>query len=124
MKERKLVRQFTLDTEIYDDELPQKVLSVLRAEPLETDPHFYYGMSIVFDKAVHQTRDFFNTPWRRCHPRLPGGTAERRNRISCVIGCQPFCANSSPECHPLSEIQELICPVEQSLGTIWNNPTR
>lgn len=62
MKERKLVRQFTLDTEIYDDELPQKVLSVLRAEPLETDPHFYYGMSIVFDKAVHQTRDFFNTP--------------------------------------------------------------
>ena len=52
MKERKLVRQFTLDTEIYDAELPQKVLSVLRAEPLETDPHFYYGMSIIFDKAV------------------------------------------------------------------------
>ena len=72
MKERKLVRQFTLDTEIYDDELPQKVLSVLRAEPLETDPHFYYGMSIVFDKAVHQTRDFFQYPLEKMPPSPPG----------------------------------------------------
>ena len=35
MKERKIVRQFTLDTEIYDVELPQKVLSILQTEPLE-----------------------------------------------------------------------------------------
>lgn len=53
MKERKLVRQFTLDTEIYDVELPQKVLSVLQAEPLRTDPCFYYDMSINDSVPVH-----------------------------------------------------------------------
>lgn len=78
MKERKLVHQFTLDTEIYDVELPQKVLSVLRAEPLETDPRFYYCMSTVFDKAVYQTRDFFQYPLEK----MPLSFHGRRGRAS------------------------------------------
>lgn len=78
MKERKLVRQFTLDTEIYDVELPQKVLSVLQAEPLRTDPCFYYDMHIVFDKAVYQTREFFQYPLEMIPPSPPN----RRGRIT------------------------------------------
>lgn len=91
MKERKLVRQFTLDTEIYDVELSQKVLSVLRAEPLETDPRFYYGMSIVFDKAVYQTRNFFQYPLEKLPPSPPGRhsrAAEQdqlRDRLSAIL---------------------------------------
>lgn len=78
MKERKLVRQFTLDTEIYDAKLPQKVLEVLRKEPLETDPRLYYGMDILFDKAVYQTREFFQYPLEKMPPAPPN----RRGRMT------------------------------------------
>lgn len=94
MKERKLVRQFTLDTEIYDVELPQKALAVLQAEPLETDPRFYYGMSIIFDKAVYQTREFFQYPLEKMPPSPPkrrGKTTEQdqlRERLSAILSQQ------------------------------------
>lgn len=94
MKERKLVRQFTLDTEIYDVELPQKVLSILQTEPLETDPNFYYGMDIVFDKAVYQTQEFFQYPLEKMPPSppkrrgSPTGQERLRERLSAILSQQ------------------------------------
>ncbi len=78
MTEKKLVRKFTLDTDIYDTGLPQKVSAVLQAEPLDTDPHFYYCMDIVFDKAVYQMPDFFQYPLEKLPPSLPN----RRNKMT------------------------------------------
>ena len=103
MKERKLVRQFTLDTEIYDVELPQKVLSVLQAEPLETDPRFYYSMSVVFDKAVYQTLEFFQFPLEKMPPSPPkrrGRTTEQdqlRERLSAILSQQLSMVSSAVE---------------------------
>ena len=94
MKERKLVRQFTLDTEIYDVELPQKVLEVLRTDPLETDPRFDYGMDILFDKAVYQTREFFQYPLGELPPSPPNPRGKRteqaqlRERLSAILSRQ------------------------------------
>lgn len=94
MKERKLVRQFTLETEIYDFELPQKVSAVLQAEPMETDPHFYYSITILFDKAVYQTREFFQYPLEKMPPSPPnrhGRVTEQeqlRRRLSAILSQQ------------------------------------
>lgn len=89
MKERKLVCRFTLDTEIYHVELPQKVLSVLQAEPLETDPRFYYGMSIVFNRAVYQTREFFQYPLEKTPPPPPRrrGRATEQHHAGPAVYC-------------------------------------
>ncbi len=77
MRERKLVRKFTLDTEIYDANLPQKVSEVLQAEPLETNPCLFYGMDVIFDKAAYQTAAFFQYPLEK----LPLSPPNRRSRM-------------------------------------------
>lgn len=94
MKERKLVRKFTLDTEIYQIELPQKVLEALKKEPLETDPRLYYGMDILFDKAVYQTPDFFQYPLEKLPPTSPSRRSrmteqdQLRERLSAILDQQ------------------------------------
>lgn len=101
MKERKLVREFTLDTEIYDTELPQKVLFALQVEPLETNPCLYYGMDVVFDKAVYQTREFFQYPLEKMLPSPPnrrGKMTEQtqlHERLSSILSQQLSQVSSS-----------------------------
>lgn len=50
----------------------------MRAEPLETNPYLYYGMDIVFDYAVYQTRESFQYPLEKIPPSPPN----RRGRMT------------------------------------------
>lgn len=59
MDERKEVRQFTLDTEIHDAELPQKIHEALAADLPSISPEHYYDIDIVFDKSVYSKPEFY-----------------------------------------------------------------
>ena len=91
MKERKLARKFTLNANIYDVDLPQKIVDILQASPLETDPHLYYSLDLVFDKAVYQTVEFFQYPLEKFPPIQRGQAVDRKqlhDRLSAILSQQ------------------------------------
>lgn len=101
MKERKFVCKFTLDTEIYDPELPQKIVSVLQNETLEVKPNLYYGIDLIFDKLAYQTPEFFQYPLEKllpAHPSRRDKMTEQeqwRHRTTSILSQQLSCTLSA-----------------------------
>jgi hypothetical protein len=59
MEEKKIMRQLTLETEIWDVDLPQKINMALSTEPVVTDPQHYYAFDVVFDSSVYNMQEFY-----------------------------------------------------------------
>lgn len=59
MEEKKIIRQFTLETEIWDVDLPQKINIALSPEPAIIDSHHYYAFDVVFDSSVYKMQEFY-----------------------------------------------------------------
>lgn len=62
MSERKELAKFTVDTEIYDCELPHKIYSELKENIPQIDSDLYYKLDITFDKKVYSKVEFYQYP--------------------------------------------------------------
>ena len=62
MSEREIIRDFSIPTEIYDLELPKKILEKVKADMPELEENTILGLDIVFDMSVYQKEEFFQYP--------------------------------------------------------------
>lgn len=67
MSEREIIRDFSIPTEIYDLELPQKILEKVRADMPELEENMILGLDIVFDMSVYQKEEFYQYPLTMDH---------------------------------------------------------
>ena len=67
MSEREIIRDFSIPTEIYDLELPQKILEKVRADMPELEENMILGLDIVFDMSVYQREEFYQYPLTMDH---------------------------------------------------------
>lgn len=59
MNEREKIKEVMIDTEIYDPELPQKVVQALSGGIPELEPNERLALDIVFNKTVYQQVEFY-----------------------------------------------------------------
>lgn len=62
MSEREIIRDFSIPTEIYDLELPKKILEKVKADMPALEENTILGLDIVFDMSVYQKEEFFQYP--------------------------------------------------------------
>ena len=62
MSEREIIRDFSIPTEIYDLELPKKILEKVKADMPALEENTILGLDIVFDMSVYQKVEFYQYP--------------------------------------------------------------
>lgn len=62
MSEREIIRDFSIPTEIYDLELPKKILEKVKADMPALEENIILGLDIVFDMSVYQKVEFYQYP--------------------------------------------------------------
>lgn len=86
MDKRNILKEFTLEAEIFNVDLPEKVAKVLTDEGFIPDPELYYDVDIVFDKQVYNKAEFYQHPIPEKN--MPKETSRRyseQNRIKDII---------------------------------------
>lgn len=72
MSKREIARQFSVDTVIYDPDLPAKVAKALSDNMVEVSPEQYFDMDIVFDRHVYRNTAFYSFPLTKESPQPKG----------------------------------------------------
>lgn len=62
MDKRNILKEFTLETEIFNVNLPERVAKALTSEGFVPEPELYYDVDIVFDKKVYSKAEFYQYP--------------------------------------------------------------
>ena len=62
MSERKLFCNFSIETPIYDVDLPNKILEKLNSLDLHPNPEYVYDFSVDFDVDIYLESEFYNFP--------------------------------------------------------------
>ena len=62
MSEREIIRDYSIPTEIYDLELPKKILEKVKADMPALEENTILGLDIVFDMSVYQKVEFYQYP--------------------------------------------------------------
>lgn len=62
MSEREIIRDFSIQAEIYDVELTQKIVEKIKAYMPELEENTILGLDIVFDMSVYQKVEFYQYP--------------------------------------------------------------
>ena len=60
--EKSILKEFTVQTEIFSLDLPEKVAKVLRDDGVAPKPECYYDVDIIFDKNIYSNPDFYHYP--------------------------------------------------------------
>ena len=72
MSKREIARQFSVDTVIYDPDLPAKAAKALSDDMIEVSPEQYFDMDIVFDRHVYRNTAFYSFPLTKESPQPNG----------------------------------------------------
>lgn len=67
MSKREIIRQFSISAEIYELDLAQKILELLREDMPTFGKDLLFGLDIVFDRNVYQKAEFFQYPIMKEH---------------------------------------------------------
>lgn len=62
MNEQVILKEFTVEAEIFNIDLSEKIIKVLADEGFTPDPELYYDVDIVFDKQVYRKAEFYRYP--------------------------------------------------------------
>lgn len=62
MDKRVVLKEFTVETEIFHTDLPEKVAKVITGDGFAPEPDLYYDVDIVFDKGVYNKAEFYQYP--------------------------------------------------------------
>ena len=94
MSDRKVIRQFTLDSAIWDADLPQKVATALAASPIVIEPQIYYAIDVVFDYRAYGMPEFYTfkldkpLPEKKYPKRCNDEEERRKELISAILSQQ------------------------------------
>ena len=86
MDKRVVLKEFTVEAEIFHTDLPEKVAKVLTGEGFTPEPELYYDVDIVFDKEVYNKAEFYQYPIPE--KKMPKETSRRyseQDRIKDII---------------------------------------
>ena len=86
MDKRIVLKEFTVEAEIFDVDLPAKVAKVLTSDRFAPEPDLYYDVDIVFDKGVYKKAEFYQYPIPEKN--MPKDTSRRyskQDRIKDII---------------------------------------
>ena len=86
MDKRIVLKEFTVEAEIFDVDLPAKVAKVLTSDRFAPEPDLYYDVDIVFDKGVYKKAEFYQYPIPE--KKMPKDTSRRyseQDRIKDII---------------------------------------
>lgn len=86
MNKRIVLKEFTVEAEIFDVDLPAKVAKVLTSDRFAPEPDLYYDVDIVFDKGVYKKAEFYQYPIPE--KKMPKDTSRRyseQDRIKDII---------------------------------------
>ena len=86
MDKRIVLKEFTVEAEIFDVDLPAKVAKVLTSDRFAPEPDLYYDVDIVFDKGVYKKAEFYQYPIPE--KKMPKETSRRyseQDRIKDII---------------------------------------
>jgi hypothetical protein len=67
MSEREIIRDFSIQAEIYDVELTQKIVEKIKADMPELEENTILGLDIIFDMSVYQKVEFYQYPLSKEH---------------------------------------------------------
>ena len=62
MDKRTILKEFTVEAEIFNVDLPERVAKALTGEGAVPEPELYYDVDIVFDKKVYSKAEFYQYP--------------------------------------------------------------
>ena len=62
MRNQEVIRHFSIPAEIYDLDLPQKILELLTADMPSVTEEFTYGLDLIFSKEVYKKLEFYQFP--------------------------------------------------------------
>ena len=90
MSKREIIRQFSIEAEIYDTDLAQKILEEVKVDLPEMTDDAHFGLDIVFDKSVYNKAEFFLYPITKEHkgPKPKTDEEKRKQAIYDVLSEQ------------------------------------
>ena len=86
MDKRVILKEFTVEGEIFHVDLPESVAKALTSEGFVPEPELYYDVDIVFDKRVYSKAEFYQYPIPE--KKMPKETTRRyseQDRIKDII---------------------------------------
>lgn len=86
MDKRIVLKEFTVEAEIFHMDLPEKVAKVLTSDGFTPKQDLYYDIDIVFDKGVYKKAEFYQYPIPE--KKIPKETSRRyseQDRIKDII---------------------------------------
>lgn len=86
MDKRIVLKEFTVEAEIFHMDLPEKVAKVITGVGFAPEPDLYYDVDIVFDKGVYNRAEFYQYPIPE--NKMPKETSRRyseQDRIKDII---------------------------------------
>jgi hypothetical protein len=92
-KREKKILQFTIESKIYDPNLPQKIKEKIVAKLPKINPEIYYAIDVVFDKSVYSEAEFYNfklekPPFSRQGRNAESDQEKRRNLMTAILSQQ------------------------------------
>lgn len=86
MDERIVLKEFTVEAEIFRFDLPEKITGILADEGFVPDPEQYYDVDIVFDKNIYSNAEFYRYPIpEKKRPKEDTGRQSKKDRVKDLI---------------------------------------